>query len=652
MVTEISEILPVRGRRALRTTWLHPVILALAAALVAGGCERKPAALCKGCNVVLITIDALRADHLGTYGYVRATSPAIDRLANQSVVFEQAVVAWPKTTPGLASIMSGQYAHTIRMMYGTWDPLLEKTTTLSEILKGADYATSGIVTNGNLSIAQGWKQGFDEYTEMWHRGGGWPGVVTERGLAFARAHTGKPFFLWLHYIDPHSPYAAGEPKFRFRFVDDQFADQLLYDPEKSRRRPIDPKTATWRNEGIKSIPASVAEDGREDVTFYIAEYDAEIAYTDHYVGEFLDGLKAAGLADRTVVVLAADHGEALGDHNWYFDHGRFAYDDVSRIPLLVHVPGVAPRRVAPPVSSIDVAPTILDAVGVPSPVPMEGRSLVPVLDGKTDRVRDHVFNEAGYNREPQTTVRDGRWKLIYVPSKEARSVMQGGLFELYDIEADPLETRNLADTHPEEVARLKPVLFAWMRKARPPLNAYEMIRGQSEMYLADYDYPTVAAEGLRFYAKIPAGTRDMDYCFALPTPDPDATVVIEMAEANAAGSPYRMSKTKWDDPLLTQPCVGDPWGCVAVNGEPIQEIPYRVRLGDLGDRTDPHRASLHGQGNDKTFCFHTGPFNKRLVKSDLGYVVEVMGTVEPGPAAAANLDPETRENLRSLGYVQ
>jgi arylsulfatase A-like enzyme len=624
----------------------------------AGGCRQGDSTappLCPGCNVVLITVDTLRADHLGAHGYVRNTSPRIDELARASVLFEHAVVAWPKTVPGLGSVLTGNYGHTIRMMYATFDPLREESTTVTELLKQAGYATGGFTTNGNLLIKQGWSQGFDEYQELWKsEGRGKPSNVAEHARRFLDARQGAKFFLWLHYIDPHGPYVPGEREFRGRFINDSHYDQIFYDKDRKRTLPID-KTPphTWRTFGINGIPGTIAEGDRTEVAYYIAEYDAEIAYTDKYVGAVVDDLKARGLWEKTVLVFTADHGEALGGHDWYFDHGRFAYDDVSRIPLLVYVPGVAPRVVRQPVSSNDIAPTILELVGEPPHVPMDGSSLVPILTGKRERVADYVFNEAGYNRDYERTVRDDKWKLIYVPSAEARSVMQGSLFELYDIEQDPLETMNRAADRPDVVDRLKGVLFQWMEARMPPLDGFELTDGTCRIYTADFDFRDVAVEGTRFYARVRSSPRDDDYCFTLPVPDPDARIVIELLEGSAAARPFATGDQRWDDPKLTTPCVGDPWGCLKVNGAMVGRLPFEVRLGDLTDRVEPAHASLRGQGNDKTFCFHTAQFNKRQEKSEVGYVIEVMGVVERGKVGGYDqLDEATRKNLEELGYVQ
>jgi hypothetical protein len=230
--------------------------------------------------------------------------------------------------------------------------------------------------------------------------------------------------------------------------------------------------------------------------------------------------------------------------------------------------------------------------------------------------------------------------------------MQGGLFELYDVENDPLETKDLAEQHPEEVERLSQVLFDWMRQRAPLLEAFEMVDGVSTGYKTDFQYPTVTVEGNRFYARVAAAADARDSCFTLAAPNPDARIKIQLLEANSLERPFLKSKQQWDDPTLSGACVGDAWGCLRVNGAPVGALPFTVRLGDLTDRVDPTYLSLHGEGNDKTFCFRAGEFSKRSEETSLGWVVEAMGEVEVSVPGYGDLDPVTRANLQELGYIE
>lgn len=610
-------------------------------------------ALCPSCNIVLISIDALRADHLSSYGHVRETSPRIDELARESVLFENPIIAWPKTVPGLASILTGNYGHTTRIMYATFDPMGEENTLISEVLNASGYACGGFVSNGNLVISKGWSQGFEDYVEVWKTiNYTRPDNVNRHALDFIKREKDGRFFAWLHYIDPHVPYISREREFRHKFIDDEYYDEIFYDREKKRNVELHHTPPyTWRTFGINGIPQSAIEGNITEVAHYIAEYDAEIGYTDKYVGEVLDYLRENGLWNNTIVVVTADHGEALGDHDWYFDHGRFIYDDQSRVPLIIHVPGIQASRRRHPVSSNDLFPTLLELVGVKKSLQVDGLSLLPVIRGEAGHAAKYVFNEAGYNRDYQRSVRDARWKLIYVPSREARSVMDGGLFELYDLENDRLETKNLAESRPGDLERLKGVLFQWMKNTMPDLTPYTLRDNRSFVYTGDYEFRNMGVSGYNFYAKIPRSLSDLDYCFTLSVPDPDAVITIELLEANKRDTPLKSSQKLWDDPALSESCVGDEWGCLWVNGEKIGDLPYSIRMSKLTSGSSPVHASLIGQENNKTFCFKTGQFNKRAAESGLGYVVEVMGSVESVERDFADVDEETRQTLRRLGYL-
>ena len=609
--------------------------------------------LCPDCNVLLITIDALRADHMGCYGFVRNTSPRMDEFCGESIVFEQAVSAWPKTTPGLGTILTGKYGRAIDMMYSTYDPLPEYVLTIPEILKKKGYATGAFPANANLHKTKGWPQGFDEYCETWmERDGDRPNNVNRKAIEFIKNNSEGPFFTWIHYIDPHTKYRAAEKSFKYKFINDPYYNELLYDDDKSIQLPVqEPPEYQWFTTGVNGIPLEAVVEDEDDIRFYIAEYDAEITYTDHYLGELIDFIKQSGLWDNTIIIVSADHGESLGDHDWYFDHGRYAYDASSRIPLMVYVPGLTPMRVSHPVSTIDYAPTILDLVGLEPVKDMQGVSLVPVLTGETEKVREYVFNEAGYVRDHQRAVWDGRWKLMYIPSRQAQLDMRGVEFELYDLSVDPLETKNLASDYPEVVDRLSNELFVWMRETLPQLEGYEMKNKKTFKHGTIVDWDSIEVSGGKFYVKAVSSGIDRDYCFALPSPNPDAKIVLELVESNSLDNPFNHQKNiRWDDDRLDNNCIKDAWGCLLVNGEKISELPYTVRLGDLGEDNNEHYLNLWRE-NDKSFCFNGGQFNKRVEESDLGYVVEVMGHVEEEKDAFHDLDEASRNKLRDLGYL-
>jgi arylsulfatase A-like enzyme len=410
-------------------------------------------------NLVFITIDTLRPDHLGAWGYVRDTSPEMDRLARDGVRFAQAVAQWPKTTPSFVSMHTSTYPRTNGVTRDTQQALPAPLPTIAERLADAGYETAAVVTNANLARLFGFDQGFASYVETWkderpddpERGG----YVTDHALAWlARRPKDRAFFLWVHYVDPHARYEPPAP------YDGMFVGDAHYDP--TRRAPLH----AGRDEDMGGIPARSRLGDRDEVDFYVAQYDAEIRYTDFEIGRLLAALDETSPRERTVVVLTADHGEALGEHGYYFDHGRLPYDDCARVPLLVRAPGaVAGRVVERPVELIDVLPTLLALAGLPPSPGAEGRSLFPLLSGDDDPGRaPYAFTESGYTEAWQRALRDERWKLVHVRDPADRALMTGAEWELYDVLADPGETRNRIADAPAEAARLTGGLDEWVRR--------------------------------------------------------------------------------------------------------------------------------------------------------------------------------------------
>ncbi len=415
-------------------------------------------------NVLLITIDTLRADHLSSYGYPRRTSPVIDRLAAEGVRFDQAVAQWPKTGPSFASLFTATYPKDNHIVRRVGRPVPQEFRMLAEELAGQGYSTHAVVANGALASELNYDQGFDSYHETWKRGGelhrdNRAEIVTERARAAAESIDGeKPFFLWIHYIDPHFPYTPPEPWLE-KFQDEPFdGDRQLMVRENRKKSQM------------RAIGTEQVLDGRTDLGFYVARYDAEIAYADAEIGKLLDFLGGRGLLDDTLTIVTSDHGESLGEHDYYFSHGRFAYETCLRVPLVFHYPGVFPPRVeTAPVELIHVAPTILAAAGVPLGDGrwMQGSSLFESLAGGAPaNGHPYAFAEAGVskNRNWQKVVRDDRFKLILAPDWAAQRWVtgkKGDSFVLYDLENDPQETVNAAAEFPEDTTRLKRALHGW-----------------------------------------------------------------------------------------------------------------------------------------------------------------------------------------------
>src|SRR6185369_906343 len=313
-------------------------------------------------NIVLITIDTLRADHLSAWGYMRQTSPNIDRLAAEGVRFDQAAVQWPKTTPSFASIFTATYAKDNGIVRTAGQPISCQFLTFPEVLQKQGYTNIAIVANAAVGSEFFFNQGFDQYIETWKLPHGADNADPNRAEAVTNLavsqleklqKSGKPYFLWVHYLDPHFPYEP-PPGARDKFQNDSHFDPSAQVP------PSDKPKQQMFGVGSEHIL-----EGHTDLAFYLARYDAEIAYTDAQIGRLLDEMKKRNMLGKTLTAFTADHGESLGDHGYYFDHGRFSFQTCLHVPLVLHYPGVIKPRVdKQPAELIDLAPTLLEAAGV------------------------------------------------------------------------------------------------------------------------------------------------------------------------------------------------------------------------------------------------------------------------------------------------
>ncbi|HYT68982.1 MAG TPA: sulfatase [Vicinamibacterales bacterium] len=361
------------------------IALVIAAVLGESSWREKPAA------VVIITLDTTRADRLPVYGFMNAPMPNLERLAREGIVFDRATSVAPLTLPAHCSLFTGLFppAHGVRDNAGR--PLAEDQTTLAEILRAQGFRTGAFVGSVVLDAERGLAQGFDHYSGV---PGGEPpirgfdarrrradAVITD-ALHWIEARDDTPFFAWVHLYDAHKPYATQEP-FRSKYSD---------------------------------------------------PYIAEIAFADSQIGRLLETLERRKILDRTIVVVAGDHGEALGEHGER-DHGIFVYESVLHVPLILRAPSVAPRRVPGVVRLVDVMPTVLDLLGFSHPK-LDGVSLVDMMRGETQQPELDAYSESQYplrfGWSPLRALRAGRYKLIEAPRPE-----------LYDLERDPFEQQNI-----------------------------------------------------------------------------------------------------------------------------------------------------------------------------------------------------------------
>jgi len=425
----------------------RPLALAALVALAAGCHGRAPSPRAStprravdGRNVLLITIDTLRADHLGVYGYRRATSPYIDSLARRGMVFDRAFTFWPKTRASMICMMTGLYPS--RNGYDSQHhELYSFNPTLASALRDAGYATAAVVDNANVAASHGFSKGFESFREVWtdrnvkDEADGARAISAGAIRFLSDAPKDRPFFLWLHYVNPHAPYTPPAP------FDAQFADaDAAAGPE---LRPV-----TGFNGGVRKV---WAVPGHMRLGYYVSQYDGEIAFTDAEVGRVLDALSKSGRAGQTVILLASDHGESLGEHNYYFDHGADLFDPCLRVPLIVVDPDAkASGRSSALASTLDIVPTLLDAVKVSYPPDLAGTSLLPVVRGQSATPRERLFAE---NDRGFTGTHDGRFKLVREPKPTRREA-------LYDRKTDPAELRDFKASQAQEAKSQRAALDA------------------------------------------------------------------------------------------------------------------------------------------------------------------------------------------------
>jgi arylsulfatase len=408
-------------------------------------------------NVLVLVLDQLRADELHCYGNPRETSPNIDKLASRGVVLSHYYTVAPWTSPSFGTLHTSLFPskHGVTLFWTPGMPLLNKDVpTMAESFKNGGYRTAAFVDNA-LGGKPLMGNGFDDFAD----GSAAAPDITERAvrpkigapyttagvLAWLDSHhdSGQPFFLYVHLLEPHSPYNP-PPE------DDLF---------KSDAYPY------LSNDGYDLVRGGLlrlAVNGDEKAVERLYQlYDGKVHYVDRYAGEILDRLKSLGLEDNTYVLLTSDHGEMLYTHPddfLTFDH-RSLYDPVMHIPLIVAGPGIPKGQVNPALASnLDTAPTLLDLAGAPALDDAQGHSLAPLVEGKVKSANEYIFGEEDVEI-PERSVRTLDYKLI-------RSLWTGE-DQLFALQSDPGELHDVAKANPEVVKRLGEQLDAWMKVNEP-----------------------------------------------------------------------------------------------------------------------------------------------------------------------------------------
>lgn len=440
-----------RGRLGITIVALVLPAAGLAAAILSSRGAGRPRAAGGRPSVILVSIDTMRADRAGCYGYDRPTTPGLDSLAATGVRFGSAYCPVPQSSPSHASMLTGLDVQSHGVRQNGFE-LVESIHTIAEAFAGAGYATGGFLANALLGRRFGFHQGFDVYVESGHvevlesiTAG-----LLERTLAFregldliryrffggedqtlsaAKAWLGslgdRPFFLFFHLIDPHTPY---EPLGRFR---------TMFPPDEDRVAD-----GEWIDEGLSRRTVAVRE----------SRYDGEVAQADWKVRELLGYVRKIGRDRNLLVVITSDHGENLGDHAPFFRHAR-VYESVLHVPLVFSFPQELPagRVVRSPVENFDIVPTVLALAGISPPAEMTGRDLTPLMTGEEKGNGERII--VG-NHGRMFSLREGRYKIIF------DSV--GGTCRLFDLSVDEGERSDLAAEEPEVMEAMRGKLAGYI----------------------------------------------------------------------------------------------------------------------------------------------------------------------------------------------
>ncbi|MBP1767876.1 MAG: sulfatase [Candidatus Aminicenantes bacterium] len=423
-----------------------------------------------GLSVLLITVDALRADHVSANGYPQKITPGIDGLASTGLNFTRAVTPIPRTTQSLACLLTGCYPYKTKVR-ALWGTLSSEVVTLTEVLRNAGYQTASLLANNVLVPGRGLDRGFELFGSRSKR---WDAMeATGEALQFLDRFKGKkPFFFWIHYIDPHMPYFPPEtisreldPEYRGRY-ETHFGESKAGVGERAYPLDLGKERAVYRNDLDESTNQHIRR-----------LYAAEVKFADQGIRKLL-GEVARRFGDDVIIVLTADHGESLGEHDYFYEHGDYIYNAQLRVPLVFRIPPKhklhAAGKVDDWVSLIDVFPTILGLleieVGSGHLRHLDGVSLIPYWEGRKPGPRP-LFSESDDSFYAQSIKRrirhdipgrfrsvifDG-WKLIWTPFQQP-----GMLYELYDLESDPEELRDLYGVESARAQALEKHLQQWM----------------------------------------------------------------------------------------------------------------------------------------------------------------------------------------------
>ncbi|MFW9942197.1 MAG: sulfatase-like hydrolase/transferase [Candidatus Thorarchaeota archaeon] len=414
-------------------------------------------------NVILITMDALRSDHLSCYGYQNVKTPSIDSIAERGVLFNRAISQSPWTIPSFASMFTS-YNPSVhdggRILCKGGERLITSIIpdipVLPEILQEKGFVTGAFISNTHLCPAYGFARGFDDYFNFDHKankesltcflylriwgklrgdrydynyGKTRSGVITEKAKEWIESHVKTPFFLWIHYLDPHLPYEG--------YKESKIFKKPIYNNVRNRM-----DTLLGDNVFSSLVRSGTINLNSLERRLLVELYDEEITETDEYIGNVLKKLKELNMEDTTLIIFSSDHGEEFFDHN-NFEHGHSLFEELIRVPLIFQYPKKLQSKIInKQVRLIDIMPTILELLNISLQDEIAGKSLLPLMNSQDDKIEiPPAISEYLLYFEERKSLRTENFKLIFYPESKKT--------ELYNIEKDPLEITNLDAVNPE-----------------------------------------------------------------------------------------------------------------------------------------------------------------------------------------------------------
>jgi arylsulfatase A-like enzyme len=551
-------------------------------------------------NILLIAIDSLSARHMSCYGYPRLTTPHIDRFAQSGTLFENTYSPHVPTTSAYASMLTG------RDCFGTQvvalrhkGGLTDKVRTLAEILRDAGYASTCIGFKGNPS-----SRGFDQqlsYDQSW---GSWddrPLCKAQKLNEVAQPEIqrltaeGKPWFIMLRHMDPHSPYLPPAPYERMFYHGNEC------DPANKSMEPV------FNFKPFADYFKSWMPPGLTDRHYMDAQYDGAVAYMDACIQSLFNQLETMGILDETIVVLNGDHGETLYEHEcWYDHHGM--YDNVLHVPLIIRYPGKIPagRRVAGYNQHKDLVPTLMNLAGIEAPDRFDGRSLLPMIHGQVaSHESEFYITECTWMRKHGW--RTPQWKLIVAlePDFHFKPAV-----ELYNLIEDPEELNNVADQHPEVVGLLRARMEAFVCRREQETGLPNPMHHQGDWHgkagvgsftSSQQAYDTLHIGNPETAARIQAQARQEKAAAGAPAPPPAAAAPAEPKPPRK--TPRRAAAAK-NPRSQTRAKLHHADGAVAVLPAPPVSRPRKTRQatslvtvigrGHSGTRAMSHTLSASG----------------------------------------------------------